>query len=136
MSTLGHSSASHSHPHAIALVTKLRCRQQPREVTGYPRNVLIVQLEHLDRHLVIVIMIAIDTAGAGQTLAVVPPPELLVNTVSQYFTGVYQLQFSVRLTKPDLSQCYVRVSIEKNKRYYNTIFGYNPTPSKWSKKIF
>lgn len=129
MSTLNHSLASYSHSHAIAPVTKLRCRQQPREITGYPRNVLTVQLDHLDRHLVTVIMIAIDTARAGQTLAVVPPRELLVNAVGQCFTGVYQLQLSVGLTKPNLSQCHVCVSVEKTnigdkyRRYYILIFG-------------
>lgn len=132
MSMLGHSLASYmlgSHPHAIALMTKLRCRQQPRELAGYPRNVLTVQLEHLDRHLVILIVIAIDTAG--QTLAVVPPPKLLVNTVSQYFTGVYQLQFSIRLTKPDLSQGYIRISIEKNKRIIIIQSSVKSYVSKW-----
>lgn len=115
MSMLGHKLVSHSHSHAITPMMKLRRRQQPRETTRYPRNVLLaVQLEHLDWHLVtVIVLVVIDVAGAGQTLVIVPLYEPLVNAVGQNFTGIYQLQLSTWLLKPNLPQCYVCVSIER-----------------------
>jgi len=97
VSTLARDSLLRSRSRAIALMTRLRCRQYPGELTGHrPRSVLTaVQSEHLDRHLVTVIApMVMDAARARRTLAVVPSRDLLVDAVSQSFAGVYQLQLS------------------------------------------
>lgn len=100
-------------PDASAPTSQFGRRREPGEVLRNPRGVLVllVNVEHLDRGLVIVIVIVIvagvRTRRAG---AVVPVDELLVDAVGQRATLVYQLQLSAGLLQPDLPQCYVRIS--------------------------
>lgn len=100
-----------SGPQTSAPMTQLGRGREPREVLRDPRVVVhVVHVEHLDRCLVIVIRVGVNTRRAGSPVTPVVGVELLVDAVGQSAALVYQLQLSARLLQPDLPQCYVRIS--------------------------